>query len=209
MEFDFEEQIEQLAKVPKAVRLAVVVSLLLGVCAGYYFFYYEASRQELQQMRGRAQQLQRQLNKVRIVANNLGEFEQEVADLERDLDQALSQLPDKKQFEDLLQDITTAGKRVGVTIKSITRGKEVRHDFYAEVPFTIELEGSFHDIALFFERVSRLPRIVNIGTMSMNVDAETQRETVLRVTGKATTFRFLGAGDRAASTRTNDGADRA
>ena len=191
LNFDFDEQLAQLAKIPKPARLAAVVGILVLVCAVYYFVSYKDSRAEVSRLHANAQELQRKLNTVRVVATNLTEFQQEVADLERDLELALKQLPDRKQFEDLLQDITTAGKKVGVTIKSIQRAPEVPHDFYAEVPFRIELEGGYHDLAMFFERVSRLARIVNIGSLQMSVAAETSQRTILRVEGTATTFRFL------------------
>jgi len=191
--FDFDEQLEQLAKIPKAARLGAVGALLLAVVAGYYFFSYQEMGEEVAQLRANAQELQRKLTKVRAVANNLDEFEEEVAGLERKLSLALKQLPNRKQFEDLLQDITTAGKQVGVDIKSISRVAERPHDFYAEVPFAIELEGSYHDIARFFERVSHLPRIVNVGSLKIETRDETREEATLRVQGTATTFRFLNA----------------
>ena len=188
---DFDEQLEKLGKVPRPARYGAVVAILALVAAGYYFLSYQDGAQQLGLMRGRAQELQRKLTNVRAVANNVGEFEQEVATLERELEVALKQLPNRKQFEDLLQDITTAGKKVGVTIKSIERTREVAHDFYAEVPFTLELTGNYHNLAMFFERVAKLPRIVNIG--SMTVESATGREDSgqLRVQGTATTFRFL------------------
>ena len=108
-----------------------------------------------------------------------------------DLNLALKQLPNRKQFEDLLRDISTAGKKVGVTIKSIDRDSEVERDFYAEVPFMIELEGTYHDLARFFEMLASLPRIVNIGGLEIKVAKESRQSTVLKVTGRATTFRFL------------------
>ena len=68
---------------------------------------------------------------------------------------------------------------------------EVEHGFYAEVPFKLELEGSFHGIAMFFERVAKLPRIVNVGALNISVAKEDENGTTLRVQGQATTFRFL------------------
>lgn len=189
--FDFDEQIEKLAKIPRAARLGAVVGILALVASGYYFMFYVEGKAALDAYRNQGQDLQRKLTNVRAVANNLVEFEQEVADLERELELALKQLPDKKQFEDLLRDISTAGKKVGVTIKSLQREREVEHDFYAEVPFALELEGNYHHIAMFFERVSRLARIVNIGSMSMEVAGRTADGVLLKVTGMATTFRFL------------------
>lgn len=191
LKIDIDEKLEQLAKVPKSVRLAVVSVVLLGIATGYWFFSYQPSQELRRTLVARSQELQRNLNNARSIANNIPGFEAEVAGLERDLDLALKQLPNRKQFEDLLQDISTAGKKVGVAIKAIDRSEEVRRDFYAEVPFAIEIEGSYHDVARFFEMVAKLPRIVNMGGLEIKVAEETSQTTTLRVTGLATTFRFL------------------
>ena len=188
---DFDEQLEKLGKVPRSVRYGAVAGLLAAVAAGYYFFFFQEAHDNIALYNSRAQELQRKLTNVRAVANNVGEFEQEVAELERELEIALKQLPNRKQFEDLLQDITTAGKKVGVTIKSIERTSEIEHDFYAEVPFSIALEGSYHNLAMFFERVAKLPRIVNIGSMRIEVGTTDGIDPILRIMGTATTFRFL------------------
>jgi len=197
--FDFDEQLEKLSRIPKPIRLATVSALLVAVAAGYWFVSYQPRQGEVTRLRGQAQELQRKLNNVRTVAGNVGAFEQEVAELERSLELALKQLPDGKQFEDLLRDISTAGKQVGVQIKSIRREPEVPHDFYAEVPFRITLEGSYHDLARFFERIGRLPRIVNVGALKVTMSVESRQATRLKVEGTATTFRFLGEDDHAAS----------
>ena len=193
LNFEFDEQIEKLAKVPKPIRLAVVSTLLALAGVGYWFFVYQPKADEVAMLRANAQQLQRKLANIRAVATNVAEFEHEVAELERELEGALKQLPDGKQFEDLLRDISTAGKQVGVSIKSLSREPEVPHDFYAEVPFRIVIEGSYHDLARFFERVGRLPRIVNVGALRVAVASESRSGTVLRVEGTATTFRFLNS----------------
>jgi type IV pilus assembly protein PilO len=206
---DFDEQLEKLAKVPKAARHGAVAAVLLAIAAGYYMTSYQDSRAQADRLSAEAQELQRKLNKVRVVASNLGEFEQEVADLERDLDVALKQLPDRKQFEDLLRDISTAGKKVGVEIKAIKRQKERSHGFYAEVPFDLQLEGSYHDIARFFERVSKLSRIVNIGSLDIKAGAKRSGSTSLKVDGTATTFRFLSETKNDTAALPSDGSGRA
>ena len=189
--FDFDEVIEKLAKVPKPARLAVVGAIIVGVMAGYYFMIYEAKSVDLVNLQGQAEELQRKLNKVRVVASNLNEFEQEVAKLERDLSLVVKQLPSRKQFEDLLRDISTAGKKVGVSIKLIERKSEVNHSFYTEVPFKLELEGEYHNIARFFEQMAALRRIVNMGSMQIKIVSESDAATTLSVKGTATTFRFI------------------
>ncbi len=191
LNIDFDEKLEQLAKIPKAVRLGVVSGLLVAIAGGYWTMSYQPAQEQRAEFVVKSQELQRKLNNARSVANNVPGFEAEVAGLELDLHLALKQLPNRKQFEDLLQDISTAGKKVGVQIKSIDRQNEVRRDFYAEVPFKLEIEGSYHDLARFFEMVASLPRIVNVGAMNIKVDRESMTATTLQVTGMATTFRFL------------------
>ena len=191
LNIDFDEKLEQLAKIPKPIRLAAVSAVLVAIAGAYWFVSYQPAQESRSAMVARSQELQRSLNNARSIANNVAAFEIEVAGLERDLDLALKQLPNRKQFEDLLQDISTAGKKVGVTIKSIDRDKEIRRDFYAEVPFKIELEGNYHDLARFFEMVASLPRIVNMGGLDIKVAKESRQSTRLKVTGMATTFRFL------------------
>lgn len=191
LNIDFDEKLEQLAKIPKAVRLGVVSGLLVAIVGGYWTMSYQPAQEQRAEFVVKSQELQRKLNNARSVANNVPGFEAEVAGLELDLHLALKQLPNRKQFEDLLQDISTAGKKVGVQIKSIDRQNEVRRDFYAEVPFKLEIEGSYHDLARFFEMVASLPRIVNVGAMNIKVDRESMTATTLQVTGMATTFRFI------------------
>lgn len=191
MNVDFDEKLEQLAKIPKSIRLAVVCLVLVGVGAAYWFFSYAPIGEQRQELALRSQELQRNLNNARTVAANVPEFEAEVTGLERDLQLALKQLPNRKQFEDLLRDISTAGKKVGVTIKTIDRDKEIPRQFYAEVPFKLEIEGSYHDLARFFEMVANLPRIVNVGGLKLEVASENTQATRLKVTGKAKTYRFL------------------
>lgn len=207
--FDVDEQLEKLSKIPRSARFGAIAAVLVAVAAGYYFMSYQDSRAQVSRLEAEAQELQRKLNKVRVVASNLGEFEQEVADLERDLEVALKQLPNRKQFEDLLRDISTAGKKVGIDLKGINREKELDHEFYAEVPFKINFDGNYHDIAKFFERLSKLSRIVNIGSLEMKASRDAG-SSVLSVDGTATTFRFLAdenepAGEAAPSTPPKSG----
>ena len=115
----------------------------MAVVAGYYFGFHEEKKAELVNLQGQTEELQRKLNKVRVIASNLEEFQLEVAKLERDLQLVVKQLPTRKHFEDLLRDISTAGKKVGVSIKSIERTDEIPHNFYAEVPFKLEIEGEY------------------------------------------------------------------
>ena len=182
---------EDFARLPKLVR-AVIFSGVIGLfVAGYYFGIHQGVSEELAQLRAEELELERRLSGARSVSANLDGFKDELQSLEGRFEFALRRLPNQKQIEVLLTDISNLGKTVGVEIKSFRRKPEQLHDFYAEVPLAIELEGTYHDVARFFDRMSKLSRIVNMGELEMNVGTEDADETRVNVSGTAVTFRFI------------------
>ena len=190
-----QEKIEQVAKLPKAARFGIIGVIAVAIASGYFFLFYQENAEELKALHAQELELQRKLSEVRSIAANISAFEAEIEDLEIHLKTVLRQLPNNKELEVLLTDISNLGKTAGVEIRSFKRGKELSHDFYAEVPIDLELTGEFHDVARFFELVSKLPRIVNMGSLNIKVVSEDEESTVLSVKGTATTFRFVGKGN--------------
>jgi type IV pilus assembly protein PilO len=189
-----QEKFDKILKLPKGARIGILVGIGVLLCVGYYFGSYQADAQELTRLRGEEANLQRKLSEVRLIAGNIVEFEAEIQGLEIKLKKALRQLPNEKQLEVLLTDINNLGKTAGVEIRSFQRQQEVFHDFYAEVPIAIQIDGEYHDIGKFFELLAQLKRIVNMGSLKISVESESVEATRLKVTGTATTFRFVGAG---------------
>ena len=187
-----QSRLEQIAKLPPPARWGIVAGCALLVAAGYFLLVYRDASVRLEKLRAQEFEFQRRLTEVRSVAANLHEFEEEIARLELKLSKVLRQLPDKKELEILLTDISNAGKKSGIEIKAFKRLAEVEQGFYAEVPIAIELEGGYHDVARFFDMLAKLPRIVNMGSLKMKVASETLEATRLRVEGTATTYRFVG-----------------
>ena len=186
-----QSRLDQLAKLSRGARIGILTGIAALIGAAYYFGYYQAQYENLMTMRAQELELQRKLSEVRSIAANIGAFEAEITQLEAQLTVALRQLPNEKQLEVLLADISNLGKTAGIEIKSFKRESEVMHDFYAEVPISVQLEGTYHDIAKFFDSVSRLPRIVNMGALDLKVASAKATETRLIVNGTATTFRFV------------------
>ena len=186
--------IDKYAKLPKGARMGIMIGAAAMVALLYYFMVYQSLGMELGTLRAKETQLQAKLSEVRSIAANIAAFESEIEDLESKLHVALKQLPNNKQLEVLLTDISNLGKTAGVEVKSFKRQEEVLHDFYAEVPIAIAIEGEYHDIARFFDLMAKLPRIVNMGAITMSIKSETLESTRLAITGTATTFRFVGNG---------------
>jgi len=188
---EFQTQLDQIAKLPKPVRQALApVAALLVVGVYLYLVFFPASA-EVDRYKAQARQKQIELAKAESVAENLPAFEKELENLEAELKVALRQLPDSKEIPGLLTDISTLGKNAGLDIKKFKPNHEIARGFYAEVPLEISFTGTFHQTVAFFDLVAKLPRIVNVGELKMEIDRESSEETVLRVSGKATTFRFI------------------
>ncbi len=190
-------KLDVVAKLPRAARMGILVGIAVVLCASYYSLVYTSGHAEVQRLRARELELQRKLSEVRSVASNIDAFADEISHLETKLMEVLRQLPNKKQLEVLLTDISNLGKTAGIEIKEFSRKPEISHGFYAEVPIDLEIEGQFHDVARFFDMLAALPRIVNMNAINVEVARDSMDATVLKVKGTATTFRFVAGEKRA------------
>jgi len=105
----------------------------------------------------------------------------------------LSKLPEKKEIPTLLTSIGTLAKEKGLDILRFRPLSETPKDFYAEVPVDLSLVGSYHDVALFFEAVGNMPRIVNIQGLKLGGAKDVNGKTSLSISCQAITFRFIDA----------------
>ena len=183
--------VDRFAKLPKAARMAMVPLAGVVVLGIYAWLAYLPARAELRAAETRERELERKVSEVRAIVSNLGAFDAELADLEQQLKQALRQLPDSTELPGLLTDVTSLGKDAGLEFKAFRPKDEINREFYAEVPIEIEFSGNYHDIARFFDKVSKLPRIVNVSELNMEIADQKADSTLLKVKGEATTFRFI------------------
>lgn len=187
----YQAQLDKLSKLPRGVRAGVAPALCALVLGAYGYLFFMPARAERAAAREQQLQLQRRLAEVRAVAGNEAQVKEEIAALDRRLKEALRQLPNDKELPGLLTDVSSLGKNAGLEFKSFKPNSEVRKAFYAEVPIELEFTGRYHDIARFFDDISRLPRIVNMGEMEVSIARESDDSTLLKVAGRATTFRFI------------------
>lgn len=186
-------QIEKLLKLPTKEKVALLMLLLLLEGAGLYYGLHRPRMQELKELKTKHEELHKQIDESRRIANNLPRFKAEYEQLKKDLDNALTELPNQKEIPSLLTSISNAGKGAGLDFLLFRPKPEVPKDFYAEVPVDVSVSGTFYNVADFFVAVGKLPRIVNINNVSFSDIKETGGRTSLRVSCLATTFRFLDA----------------
>jgi len=181
-----------LSKVPpkQKIFLAILVCLLVGV--GYYYLYYRNASQEVVALGTRLAELESKIKEQEVIAKNLPSFREEVRRLEEHLGLLLEQLPNSAEIPTLLKSISDLGKEAGLDFLKFAPKGEVNRGFYAEIPFSLNLNGDYHAFALFADRVAHLPRIVNLMDISFTSPKPSGANQVqVNVTCSATTFRFL------------------
>ena len=184
-------QIEKILKLPIKQRVALLVLLLIMEGAALFYGLYQPRMKELKTLQAKLDTLQSQIAENRRIANNLPRYQSEYDQLQKDLNSALTELPNQKEIPSLLTSISSLGKGAGLEFLLFRPKAEVPRDFYAEVPVDIAVSGSFYNVADFFVAVSNLPRIVNITNVNFSNIKSVAGRTTLKVNCLATTFRFL------------------
>jgi type IV pilus assembly protein PilO len=184
-------QIEKILKLPTRQKVALLALLLLIVSGAIFYLLIQPRMKELDQQQSRLEDLQKQITENRRIANNLPRYKAEYEQLKKDLDSALTELPNQKEIPSLLTSISSQGKGAGLDFLLFRPKPEVPKDFYAEVPVDIAVSGTFYNVADFFVAVANLPRIVNINNVAFSDIKVAGGRTTLKVNCLATTFRFL------------------
>jgi type IV pilus assembly protein PilO len=121
------------------------------------------------------------------IANNLAQFRHEKEILERRLAQALTELPNEANIDDLIRSLSEIGTKSGLIINSIDPQGEQKQSFYASIPIVMSVTGNYHEIGVFLDSLSKLARIVNV---TNKMGARPPPKLVVSATC-GDTFRFL------------------
>jgi len=184
-------QVEKILKLPTKQKILILVLIAIIEAAALVWFLYLPKHKELTGLKVQLSKLQGEIDEKTRIANNLPKLKAEYEQLNRELDQALTELPNSKEIPSLLTSITALGKSAGLDFLVFRPKAEVAKDFYAEVPVDIVVSGSYFSVANFFATVANLPRIVNITNVAFSDVKNVNNRMMTKVNCLATTFRFL------------------
>jgi type IV pilus assembly protein PilO len=184
-------QVEKILKLPTKQKIMLLVLLVIVEAASLVYFLYIPKNKELTGLKVELSKLQTEIEEKTRIANNLPRLQREYEQLNVELAQALTELPNAKEIPSLLTSITSVGKNAGLDFLIFRPKGEGIRDFYAEVPVDITVHGSYFSVANFFAAVANLPRIVNISNVSFAEIKSVNNRMMTKVTCLATTFRFL------------------
>jgi type IV pilus assembly protein PilO len=191
---------------PLSVRIGTIVLLfVIAAAAGYWYFVWKAKRPELLEARAQETQLWSTLETKARKAANLQAYKDQLAEMEKSFGAMLRQLPDKTEVPNLLVDISQTGLAAGLEEKLFQPQNEIRKDFYAELPISISLTGTYHEMGNFASGIAALPRIVTLHDIEIappgregrgGSQGATPGDLVINVTAK--TYRYLDEEEQAA-----------
>jgi type IV pilus assembly protein PilO len=155
----------------------------------FWYMYADPMRADLDQRRSALAKIKNEINRGLKTAQRLPEFRQEVAALESQLEGLRTQLPEEQDVADLLRRVQGMATESNLTIRGFTPQPVTRKDLHAEWPIGISVEGTYHDLGAFLERVSKFPRIINVG--NINITARETQTAAATVSADCTATAFV------------------
>jgi type IV pilus assembly protein PilO len=169
---------------PKAI---ILISVFLLVLLLGWWFGWRVQFEDLSVKQEQETSLKEEWKTKKAQAVNLEEYQKQLAEINRSFGALLKQLPNASEMESLLVDINQAGLGRGLQFELFKPGTESLMDFYAELPITIKITGSYHDLGAFTGDIAKLPRIVTLN----DIDVTTAKDGGLVMSAVAKTFRYL------------------
>ena len=180
--------INNIASWPLPIKIggiAVVGIIVIGL--GFWFIIRD-ELDDLAQRQDQEVKLKERYRSKAALAINLAAYQTQMEEMRQTFGSLLRQLPDTTEVPDLLIDITQAGLGQGLEFVLFKPEKERTKEFYAELPISIKVTGSYHELANFVSDVAALPRIVTFGDITISSDKKSAK---LLMSAKAKTYRYL------------------
>jgi type IV pilus assembly protein PilO len=180
--------ISKIEKMSKIQRILIFSGVFVLIIAIFVYFLYKPKLEEIRSLSKELDTLEKKLVVAKKNAENLETFQQKMKEAELQFKTAMKALPEKEEIPSLLTSISRSGQDVGLEFLLFEPKTEVRKEFYAEIPVAMQIKGGYHDLAMFFDKVARLSRIVNIKNISMGRAKDSQE---LSASCTAVTYKFV------------------
>lgn len=175
---------------PVAPRVTVLFGLFVLVLVGGWALFWQEQLDTLDAKQQDEQRLKEEYVSKKRQAVNLHLYTQQLNEIDRSFGALLKQLPNKSEVEALLVEINQAGMGRGLQFELFKPGQEVMKDFYAELPISVKLVGSYHDFGAFAGDIGRLSRIVTLNNIAVTQNPQA-KDGSLMMDAITKTFRYL------------------
>ena len=181
---------ERLSALSAAQKVLLFAATLLIMGAAFYLLKFQSQLDTLEQLRLRITEHQNRLVTLKAAAARVQVLERELAQSEEELSKLLMLLPDQKEIPGLLENVSRLGSKVGLENILFQPQPEVLHEFYATIPIRLDLLGTFNDLGIFLDNISKLDRILKVESLTLTRQKE-KHASLLQVGCNIVTYRFL------------------
>lgn len=188
--------VERILSLPFSQRLLVYSGTAALLVLFYVFVFYIPRSTLISEKQENIRLLEEEKEKLQARLKNRADTKIEIQEVEGQFNRAKAQLPEEKEIPELLRQVSNLGRDSGLDVVLFRQKPEVFQDLYAEVPVEMSVRGSYHQIALFFDKVRRLDRIVNISNTNMKNPQLVGGQMQIDAAFSATTYRFLTEEER-------------
>jgi len=180
-----------LTKLPWYAQIGAFVVLAVAGVGVFYYYFEMPARADIEARRHQLTSIRADITKGLATANQLDKFKGDVESLETRLEGLRAVLPEEKDAADLLRRMQTVAAQSNLTIKSFRPAPTVTKQLHAEWPISLELDGTYHNLAIFFDRVGRFTRIVNVTNVEIKGKDRPEPNSTITAKCIATTFVLL------------------
>jgi type IV pilus assembly protein PilO len=180
-----------LTKLSVTGQLGVAALAAIVIGGLFYWQYWGPAVEEENQKTAQLDALRQEIRQLEVTASKLQDFQREVALLEAKLETLKRILPPEKETPDLMRKVQSLAAQSNLVIRTFTPAATVNREFYQEWPINMAVDGSYHNLGYFFDRVSRLSRLVNVGNLKINSAQSQTASKTISAACVATTFVYV------------------
>ena len=186
---------ESIYKLPTPKKVLILAGIVCVIAGLYLYVFFLPWQDSMTVAKGELSKLTKELNESRAITRDLQKFKEQVDRLNGELKNALTQLPNEKEIPEILKSISSLGKESNLEFTLFRPKPEVPQQFYAQVPIELTVLGSYHNIGIFFDKVSKLPRIINVVDFNMtrvkDIKGRSESEVLVKTSCMINTYRFI------------------
>ena len=177
-----------LSKLPWYAQIGLFVVVSAGAVFGFWNFYVSEVQADIDMRQSRLTALRADIARGNATAKQLPQFQAQVNELEARLESLRQVLPEQKDVADTLRRIQGLATRSNLAIQRFQPGKVVQQKMYAEIPYKLQAEGTYHNLGAFFDQISRFPRIINVSEITIKTKTPAEPGRTITAECVATTF---------------------
>ncbi len=165
--------------IPMAQKLALMGLVVVAIAALFYFLVESPYQEDLGVLRVEIGKMDEEIKTNRAKVAHLDELKRVHAQLQQQLAKNQEQLPPEEEVAMLLKQISDLGQRIGLNFKLWKPGTRAEDSskLFVRLPVSVEMSGGYHTLALFFDRIGKLPRIINVSKIKMG-NGKTERGNI-------------------------------